>query len=246
MNALAVRNLHISVNSSEILDGVTLTVRAGETHVLMGPNGSGKSTLAMTIIGHPSYTVTKGTATFRGKNVLKLKPEERARLGLFLSFQHPTEVAGVSFTNFIRSAYRGTKGTVLKNVREYTEQKMHALGFGGEFSTRNLNDGLSGGEKKRSEIVQMAMLQPRMALLDEPDSGLDIDALRAVFRGISKVRGRMGLLVITHNPKVTALLKPDRVHIMVGGRIVRSGDRRLTLSIEKKGYGWLMKGSKKL
>ena len=254
MNTLAIKNLHVAVAGAptpspslkrrgEILRGVSLTLKSGEVHVLMGPNASGKSTLAMVLAGHSGYKVTRGSAVLGGKNLLEMKPEERAKRGLFVAFQHPVEVSGVPMRTFLRTAVRAAHGTV-KKIDETIERTIRQLGFGSDLLMRNLNEGLSGGEKKRAEIVQLAALRPRMAVLDEPDSGLDLDALKAVFRGIGRTRRTTGLLVITHNPKIAALLKPDRVHVMVGGRIVRSGDRRLASAVARKGFGQFVKAAR--
>lgn len=235
--SLSIRNLHVIADGRQILNGVTLTVKSGETHALMGPNGSGKSTLAMTLMGHASYRVTKGTVTFRGKNILKLAPEERAKLGLFVSFQHPVEVPGVPMRSFLRTAAQAVHGPA-DGFNEQLARTVTKLGFGSDLIDRNLNEGFSGGEKKRSEIVQMAMLKPRQILLDEPDSGLDPDALKRVCRGIDRLRtGTTGLLLITHGPRIIRLLKPDYVHVLVGGRIVRSGNRQLASAIANGGFG---------
>ncbi len=244
MNALAIKQLRVRVEGKEILRGVDLSVKQGEVHAVMGPNGSGKSTLAQTLMGHPAYTVMRGAVRFRGKNVLRLAPEERARLGIFLSFQHPMEVSGVPFLNFLRAAYNATsakkKDVSAVDFVALVRKKVSFLGFGSELIERNLNEGLSGGEKKRAEILQMAVLSPKLAVLDETDSGLDIDALRSVARGIEKLRKTgMSIIVITHYQRILRYLKPDRVHVMVDGKIIASGDRRLAMTLEKKGYGWL-------
>lgn len=233
---LAISELHVSVRGRRILNGVSLTVKPGEVHALMGPNGSGKSTLALVLAGHSGYKVTRGSVLLGGKNLLKMKPEERAKWGLFVAFQHPVEVPGVPLRTFLRTAARATRVTT-EHFDETLRRTLRRLTFGDDLLARNLNEGLSGGEKKRSEIMQLAVLRPTMAILDEPDSGLDPDALRMVFRGISRMRATTGLLVITHNPKVVALLKPNRVHIMIGGRIVRSGDRRLASTVAQDGFG---------
>lgn len=246
---LIIRNVHAGVDGQEILHGVDLSVKQGEVHAIMGPNGSGKSTLAHVLMGHPKYAVTQGSVTFRGKNVLRLAPEDRARLGLFLSFQYPMEVHGVPMTTFLRTAYNQTrrKKTDPISAVEFVKlmkEKARLLGLKEDFFRRNLNEGFSGGEKKRAEIFQMAVLQPSMAVLDETDSGLDIDALRIVSEGIQKLRGQeLGVVLITHYQRILNYVKPDFVHVLAGGRIVASGDRRLALTLEKKGYGWLTKGS---
>lgn len=244
---LAIAGLHVSVGGRPILNGVSLTVKPGEVHALMGPNGSGKSTLAMVLAGHPGYKVTRGSVMFNGRDLTHLKPEERAKLGLFLSFQHPVEVPGVPMRSFLRSTVRRTQGTA-ERFDETLKRTLRRLAFGDDLLARNLNEGLSGGEKKRSEILQLALLRPTMAILDEPDSGLDIDAMRMVATGISRLRTArdlersrsvtpMGILLITHNPRILKFVKPDCVHVMVGGMIVRSGDRRLVSTVAQDGFG---------
>ncbi|MBI4093143.1 MAG: Fe-S cluster assembly ATPase SufC [Candidatus Kerfeldbacteria bacterium] len=252
MNSLNINNLHVSVEGKEILKGVTLSVKTGEVHALMGPNGSGKSTLAHVLLGHPRYKVTSGSITFKDQNILSLTPEARAKLGLFLSFQYPMEVPGVSFTNFLRTAYNNTRREkdnpisavdFVKMLREKAEM----LGLKEEFFRRPVNEGFSGGEKKRSEIFQLAALEPTMAVLDETDSGLDIDALKAVATGINALRSPdRGFLVITHYQRLLNFVKPNFVHVLVDGKIVASGDRRLALTLEEKGYGWISKDEKKV
>lgn len=247
MNTLIIKNLHVSVEGKEILHGVDLSVKTGEVHAIMGPNGSGKSTLAHVLLGHPRYEVTKGSIKFRGKNVLKMTPEARAQLGLFLSFQYPMEVHGVPFTTFLRTAYNNTRRqpndpiSALDFVK-ILRAKAAELGLKEDFFRRNVNEGFSGGEKKRAEIFQMAVLQPSVAVLDETDSGLDIDALRVVSEGIQKLRGKnLGVILITHYQRILNYVKPDFVHVLANGKIVASGDRRLALTLEKKGYSWLTK-----
>lgn len=233
---LSVKNLYVAVHGRQILNGVSFTVKPGGVHALMGPNASGKSTLAMALMGHPAYTVTKGTATYRGKNILKLTPEARSKLGLFLSFQHPIEVPGVPMRTFLRAAQKALQPQHAHGAG-LLDTEAHALGFSEALSKRNLNEGFSGGEKKRSEVLQMAVLQPSMAILDEPDSGLDVDALKTVVSTIHRSNANgMGLLVITHNPRILQYLKPDRVHGMIQGRIVATGDRRLAQRITQRGY----------
>ncbi len=271
--SLDIKNLHVSVEGApttpasghpssvpasagrrgEILRGVDLSVKQGEVHALMGPNGSGKSTLAHVLMGHPRYVVNGGSITYKGVSIMGLSPEERAKLGLFLSFQYPMEVPGVSFTNFLRTAYNNTRREkdnpisavdFLKLLRE----KSAMLGLNEEFFRRPVNEGFSGGEKKRSEIFQLAALEPSMAILDETDSGLDIDALRVVADGINKLRSGRGLenprsgpgiLLITHYQRILNYVQPDFVHVLVDGKIVASGDRRLAMTLEEKGYGWV-------
>lgn len=247
MNELVIKNLYVSVEGKEILHGIDLSVKQGEVHAIMGPNGSGKSTLAHVLMGHPRYQVTKGSVTFRGKNVLKMSPEERASVGLFLSFQYPMEVHGVPFTTFLRTAFNNTRRTKKDPISaldfvKILKDKAKMLGLKEDFFRRNVNEGFSGGEKKRAEIFQMAVLQPAIAVLDETDSGLDIDALRIVSQGIQKLRGKdLGVVLITHYQRILNYVKPDFVHVLVDGKIVASGDRRLALTLEKKGYGWLTK-----
>jgi Fe-S cluster assembly ATP-binding protein len=238
---LEVQGLHVSVEGKQILEGVDLRVPAGEVHALMGPNGSGKSTLAYTLMGHPKYTVTAGSARFAGENLLALTPDKRAQLGLFLSFQHPTAIPGVTTVNFLRAALR-SQGRELP-AREFIQQlgeEMGSLRMDPSFRSRYINDGFSGGEKKRAEILQLAMLQPRLAILDEPDSGLDIDALRTVADGVRRVMERsgakMGVLLITHYYRILEHLAPDQIHVMHRGRIVESGGPELAHRVEREGY----------
>jgi Fe-S cluster assembly ATP-binding protein len=240
---LKIEGLHASVEGQEILHGVDLDVAQGQVHALMGPNGSGKSTLAYTLLGHPHYQVTAGRATYRGENVLELKPEDRARLGLFLSFQYPTAVPGVTMHNFLRTAVKALKGTEMppREFRKLVTEQMERLKMDPSFATRYVNDGFSGGEKKRAEILQLGVLRPEMAILDETDSGLDIDALRTVAEGVNTLRGPdIGVLLITHYQRILNYVTPDFVHVMVRGRIVRSGGADLALEIEEKGYDWLL------
>lgn len=231
-----------------ILKGVDLKVKAGETHAIMGPNGAGKSTLAKVLAGHPSYEVTKGEILFEGKNLLELEPEERAHMGLFMSFQYPVEIPGVSNVQFLRAAYnsnRKSRGETEVSEEEFAElldRKMKQMEIKSEFKERNLNEGFSGGEKKRNEILQMAVLEPRLAILDETDSGLDIDAMRIVARGVNQYRSAsVGLILITHYQRLLEYIKPDFVHVMLDGRIIQSGGPELALQLEDKGYDWLVK-----
>jgi Fe-S cluster assembly ATP-binding protein len=243
---LVISDLHVQVEGKEILKGVNLTIRQGETHALMGKNGSGKSTLASTLMGHPHYEVTEGTVLLDGENILEMEPDERARKGLFLAFQYPSAVPGVSTFNFLRTAFNAThppaEGSKPISVRDFRKQladKLGTLKMDEEFLKRYLNDGFSGGEKKRAEILQMAVLSPRFAILDETDSGLDIDALRIVADGVNAQRGpKLGALVITHYQRLLNYIVPDFVHIMLGGRIVTTGDKELALDLEAKGYDW--------
>ncbi|HVV30709.1 MAG TPA: Fe-S cluster assembly ATPase SufC [Mycobacteriales bacterium] len=239
-SVLEIRDLHVSVDDSPILRGLNLTVRAGETHAIMGPNGSGKSTLAYSIAGHPRYTVTQGTITLDGVDVLSLKVDERARAGLFLAMQYPVEVAGVSVANFLRTAVTQVRGEAPKLrlwVKELKES-MARLEMDPAFAERSVNEGFSGGEKKRHEILQLELLQPKIAVLDETDSGLDVDALRIVSEGVNRVRstGRTGTLLITHYTRILRYIQPDYVHVMFDGRIVEQGGSELAKQLEDEGY----------
>jgi Fe-S cluster assembly ATP-binding protein len=244
---LEIKGLHVQVEGKEILKGVDLTIRQGETHALMGKNGSGKSTLASTLMGHPHYEVTRGEVLLDGENVLELEPDERARKGLFLAFQYPSAVPGVSTFNFLRTAYNavhpvaeGGKPMSVRDFRKLLADKLVTLKMDEDFLKRYLNDGFSGGEKKRAEILQMAVLTPQFAILDETDSGLDIDALRVVADGVNAQRGpNLGALVITHYQRLLNYIVPDYVHIMQGGRIVTTGGKELALELEEKGYEWV-------
>ena len=243
---LIIKDLHVSIEGQKILNGVDLVVRKGEVCALMGPNGSGKSTLAYTLMGHPKYTVDKGEAWYKEKNILELSPDERAKLGLFLSFQYPQEIPGLSVSNFLRTAYNAVKPQQI-NVADFVKllrEKMKLLKVDESFSRRYLNEGFSGGEKKRTEILQMAVLQPDMAILDETDSGLDIDSLKIVAQGVNTLLGpSMGVLIITHYQRILNYITPDRVHIMVKGRIVKSGGKELAHELEAKGYDGVIKES---
>jgi Fe-S cluster assembly ATP-binding protein len=239
---LEIRDLHVSVEGAadDILRGVDLTVRSGETHALMGPNGSGKSTLAYSIAGHPKYTVTRGSITLDGEDVLSMTVDERARAGLFLAMQYPVEVPGVSVSNFLRTAATAVRGEAPKLrtwVKEVNEA-MSGLSMDRAFAERNVNEGFSGGEKKRHEILQLALLKPKIAILDETDSGLDVDALRTVSDGINKVRGsgEVGVLLITHYTRILRYVRPDFVHVFYGGRIVEAGGSELAEQLEDEGY----------
>jgi Fe-S cluster assembly ATP-binding protein len=248
MSVLSIRNLRVNVEGKDILKGVDLDINQGEVHALMGPNGTGKSTLAYSLMGHPNYEVTEGEAWFKGKNILELEPDERARLGIFLAFQYPIAIPGVSVANFLRSAVNARrraenpedKGIPIPEYRKMLKEKMDLLKMDHNFAGRYLNEGFSGGEKKRAEILQMAALRPEIAILDETDSGLDIDALRIVSEGVNALRGpELGVLVITHYQRILNYIKPDYVHIMLGGRIVESGGADLALHLEEHGYDWL-------
>ncbi len=248
MSQLEIRNLHVSVEGNPVLKGVNLTINAGEVHAIMGPNGTGKSTLAYTLAGHPAYEVTEGEAIFKGQNILELEADERARLGLFLAFQYPVAVPGVTVANFLRTALNAKrrqenpddKGISILEFRKLLKAKMDLLKMDHAFAGRYLNDGFSGGEKKRTEILQMATLEPEIAILDETDSGLDIDALRIVAEGVNALLGpNLGVLVITHYQRLLNYIKPDYVHIMFDGRIVESGGPELALQLEEQGYDWV-------
>jgi Fe-S cluster assembly ATP-binding protein len=239
VTTLEIRDLHVAVDDTEILRGVDLTVASGETHAVMGPNGSGKSTLAYSIAGHPKYRVTSGAVLLDGEDVLSMKVDERARAGLFLAMQYPVEVPGVSVSNFLRTAATAVRGEAPKLrtwVKEVNES-MTALGMDRSFAERNLNEGFSGGEKKRHEILQMALLKPKIAILDETDSGLDVDALRVVSEGVNKVRATgVGTLLITHYTRILRYIEPDFVHVFFDGRIVESGGAELADRLENEGY----------
>ena len=248
MSELVIQNLHVSIDGHEILKGVDLTVNQGEVHALMGPNGTGKSTLAYTLMGHPSYQVTQGEAIFKGQNILELPPDVRSHLGMFLAFQYPVAIPGVTVANFLRSAINARrkainpqdKGISIPEFRRLLQTKMDLLKMDHAFAGRYLNDGFSGGEKKRAEILQMAALDPEVSILDETDSGLDIDALRIVSEGVNTLRSpRLGVLVITHYQRILNYIKPDHVHIMMDGRIVETGGPELALHLEEQGYDWL-------
>lgn len=243
MNALTIENLSVTIADKKIVRGLSLTVPRGEVHAIMGPNGSGKSTLAKVLAGHPDYIVTEGSVTMDGQNVLELEPDDRARLGLFLAFQYPSEIPGVSIANFLRAALQSRlpEGEELEATDYYAKlyEKMELLAMDRSFTSRSVNEGFSGGEKKRTEILQMAMLEPKYAVLDETDSGLDIDALKVVAHGVNSLRGpNIGILLITHYQRLLNYIVPDHVHVMVAGRIVRSGRKELALDLEERGYDW--------
>jgi len=245
---LEIRDLHVSVEDKQILKGVNLRVNQGEIHALMGPNGTGKSTLAYALMGHPNYEITQGEVIFQGENITESDPDERSRMGLFLAFQYPVAIPGVSLANFLRMAINAKrkyddpeyKGISIPDFRKLLKQKMDLLEMSHEFAGRYLNEGFSGGEKKRAEILQMAVLEPEIAILDETDSGLDIDALRIVANGVNALAGpEMGVLVITHYQRLLNYIKPHFVHVMLGGRVVESGGPDLALHLEEKGYDWI-------
>ena len=248
MAQLEIKNLHVSIDGKEILKGVDLTVEQGKVHAIMGPNGTGKSTLAYTLMGHPNYQVTEGEVLFKGQNVLELQPDERSRLGLFLAFQYPVAIPGVTVANFLRSAINARrrainpedKGMPIPEFRKLLKERMAMLKMDPNFAGRYLNEGFSGGEKKRAEILQMAALKPEIAILDETDSGLDIDALRIVSEGVNALMSEeLGVLIITHYQRLLNYIKPDYVHVMLGGRIIESGGPDLALHLEEKGYEWI-------
>jgi Fe-S cluster assembly ATP-binding protein len=248
MSQLEIKNLHVSIEDKAILKGVTLTIKQGEIHAIMGPNGTGKSTLAYTLMGHPSYVVTEGEIHFKGRNVLELEPDERSRAGIFLAFQYPVAIPGVTVANFLRTAINSRrrasnpedKGMPIPEFRIMLKEKMDMLKMDHTFAGRYLNDGFSGGEKKRAEILQMAALKPEIAVLDETDSGLDIDALRVVADGVNALSGPdLGVLIITHYQRLLNYIKPHFVHVMLDGRIVESGGPDLALHLEDQGYEWV-------
>lgn len=243
---LEIRNLHAKVEGREILRGVDLTIKAGEVHSIMGPNGSGKSTLAQVLAGRESFEVTEGTVLYEGRDLLEMDPDERAREGVFLAFQYPVEIPGVTTNYFLRAAlnavrkHRGQDELDAVDFLEYIRERAKLVDIDEQFLQRNVNEGFSGGEKKRNEIFQMAVLEPRLAVLDETDSGLDIDALRVVAAGVNKLRGpKRAMLVITHYQRLLNYIVPDHVHVLVDGRIVKSGGKELALKLEDEGYGWI-------
>jgi Fe-S cluster assembly ATP-binding protein len=248
MSSLEIKDLHISIGDKPIVKGFSLTIKQGEVHAIMGPNGTGKSTLAKAIAGHPDYTITNGDVLLNGQSVLAMEPDERARAGLFLAFQYPSEIPGVSIANFLRAAVqaRMAEGEELDATGYYKRlySKMDLLKIDRKFTSRSVNDGFSGGEKKRCEILQMAMLEPKFALMDETDSGLDIDALRIVAEGVNVQKNSPaapGFMLITHYQRLLDYIVPDFVHVMYDGRIVKSGDKTLAHELEAKGYDWVKK-----
>ncbi|MEE8224312.1 MAG: Fe-S cluster assembly ATPase SufC [candidate division NC10 bacterium] len=254
MTVLEIKDLHVTREGKEILKGVNLKTGPGQVHAIMGPNGSGKSTLAYTLLGHPKYEVTKGDILLDGESILKLKADQRAKKGLFLGFQYPTEVSGVGYSHFLRTSYnalskalQGEDREVFITVREfqkYLKDNLKQVGLSDEFLSRYLNEGFSGGEKKRSEVLQMAVLKPTISILDEPDSGLDIDAVQSVAKAISEVSTKDAtVILITHYARILRFLKKlDFVHVFANGKILKSGDASLADELEKKGYDWIVKG----
>lgn len=239
---LVIKGLHVNIDDKEILKGVDLTIKAGEVHAIMGPNGSGKTTLSHALAGHPRYEITAGEVFLGDENVLEMEADERARAGLFLAFQYPSEIPGVKVSDFLRLAVSATKGEDVSVFDFYNlvSEKMGRLEMNEEFLKRYLNEGFSGGEKKRHEILQMLLLEPKMAIMDETDSGLDIDALKVVSKGVNSLRSpNFGCLVITHYHRLLQYIEPDVIHVMMDGRIVRTGDKNLALELEAKGYDWL-------
>jgi Fe-S cluster assembly ATP-binding protein len=246
MSSLVIQDLHVAIGEKEIVKGLSLTINQGEVHAVMGPNGTGKSTLAKVVAGHPDYKVVSGDVLLDGRSILPMEADERARAGIFLAFQYPSEIPGVSIANFLRAAQqaRMAEGEELDATAYYKRlyAKMDMLKIDRKFTSRSVNEGFSGGEKKRCEILQMAMLEPGFALMDETDSGLDIDALRIVAEGVSALRGpKIGVLMITHYQRLLNYIVPDFVHVMYDGRIVKSGDKDLAIELEAKGYDWVKK-----
>ena len=243
---LQIRNLHAAIADKEILKGIDLEIKKGEIHAIMGPNGSGKSTLSSVLVGNPNYEVTEGYVLFEGQDLLELEPEERAHLGLFMSFQYPVEIPGVSMVNFMRAALnekrkaQGLDPIPAAEFLKLMKQKRELVELDNKLASRSVNEGFSGGEKKRNEIFQMAMLEPKLAILDETDSGLDIDALRIVAKGVNELRSpENATIVITHYQRLLDYIRPDYVHVLYKGRIVRSGGPELALELEEKGYDWI-------
>ena len=239
---LKIEDLRIEIDGQEIVKGLDLEVGKGEIHAIMGPNGSGKSTLANVLMGHPRYEVTGGSITFQGEDVFELEPDERAKLGMFLAFQYPSEVPGVSVANFLRTAVNSVREEELNPMEMYRllQEKMSIMQMDPKFAERYLNEGFSGGEKKRNEILQMLMLDPKLAIMDETDSGLDIDALQVVAKGVNEMKGpEFSAVIITHYQRILRYIEPDRVHVMLDGRLVTSGGKELADDLEEKGYDWV-------
>lgn len=245
---LKIDNLHAGINGKEILKGINLEVAAGQVHAIMGPNGSGKSTMSNVLVGHPGYEVTEGCVSFKGKDLLAMTPEQRAHEGLFMSFQYPVEIPGVSMTNFMRAAvnakraYLGQEPVSAAEFLKLMKQRREFVGLDAKFMNRSVNEGFSGGEKKRNEIFQMAMLEPSLSILDETDSGLDIDALRIVAQGVNRLKNEdTSVIVITHYQRLLDYIKPDIVHVLYNGRIIRTAGPELALELEERGYDWVIK-----
>jgi Fe-S cluster assembly ATP-binding protein len=248
MTELSIKNLHVSIEDTPILKGLNLSVRKGEVHAIMGPNGTGKSTLAYAVMGHPKYEITEGDILLDGESILEMSPDERSRAGVFLAFQYPVSIPGVTVANFLRTALNARRRhsnppqddiSVLE-FRKMLKSKMDLLEMEYSFGGRYLNEGFSGGEKKRTEVLQLAVLEPAFAILDETDSGLDIDAIRIVSEGVNAIKGpNMGVVVITHYQRILNYIKPDFVHVMFDGRIVESGSEELSLLLEEEGYDWI-------
>jgi Fe-S cluster assembly ATP-binding protein len=243
---LEIKDLHANINGKEILKGINLSIKAGEVHAIMGPNGSGKSTLSSVLVGHPAYEVTKGSVTFQGKDLLAMSPEDRSHEGLFLSFQYPVEIPGVSMVNFMRAAvneqrkYKGLEPLSAAEFLKLMREKRAVVELDNKLANRSVNEGFSGGEKKRNEIFQMAMLEPKLSILDETDSGLDIDALRIVAEGVNKLKTpETSCIVITHYQRLLDYIKPDIVHVLYKGRIVKTAGPELALELEERGYDWI-------
>lgn len=240
MAELIIKDLHVKVNNKEILKGVNLEINKNEIVALMGMNGSGKSTLAHTLMGHPNYEITKGQVIFKGKNITNAKPNERSKLGLFLSFQHPQEVSGVTYSNFLRTALNSSKGKTISIIdfNKILKEKMQLLSMDEKYAYRYLNEGFSGGERKKAEILQLAVLEPDLAILDETDSGLDVTALKTVGEGVNKVKSKtnMAILLITHYERMLNYIKPDRVYVISNGKIIKEGGQELAYEIDKRGY----------
>jgi Fe-S cluster assembly ATP-binding protein len=239
---LKIEDLQVEIDGQEIVKGLDLEVGKGEIHAIMGPNGSGKSTLANVLMGHPRYEVTGGSVTFQGEDIFELEPDERAKLGMFLAFQYPSEVPGVSVANFLRTAVNSVREEELSPMEMYRllQEKMSIMRMDPKFAERYLNEGFSGGEKKRNEILQMLMLDPKLAIMDETDSGLDIDALQVVARGVNELRGpEFSAVIITHYQRILRYIEPDHVHVMLDGRLVTSGGKELAEALEEKGYDWV-------
>jgi len=248
MSELRIENLYVTIDNSQILKGFNLIVRQGEVHAIMGPNGTGKSTLAYTVMGHPKYEVTQGDILIDSKSVMNMAPDERSRTGIFLAFQYPVSIPGVTVANFLRTALNARRrhadppqdGISVLDFRKLLKSKMDLLEMDYSFGGRYLNEGFSGGEKKRTEVLQLAVLEPAFAILDETDSGLDIDAIRIVSEGVNTLRGpEMGVMVITHYQRILNYIQPDFVHVMYDGRIVESGSKELALQLEQEGYDWV-------